>query len=123
MRGARRGCPSLLSLGGRAGRPSRPAEMELPQIPDRPRRRLHRLVLDQDHTHRPQADARHRRGTAGEPMSDYSDILRLALALALGGAIGFERRWHGHAAGPHTNALVAFAAALFVMIGFDLDVA
>lgn len=48
---------------------------------------------------------------------DLFDIARLALALVLGAAIGFERRWHGHAAGPHTNALVAFGAALFLLIG------
>lgn len=48
---------------------------------------------------------------------DLGDIGRLALALALGAVIGFERRWHGHAAGPHTNALVAFGAALFLLIG------
>lgn len=53
-------------------------------------------------------------------MIDYLDVARLALALLLGGVIGFERRWHGHAAGPHTNALVAFGAALFVAIGRDL---
>jgi putative Mg2+ transporter-C (MgtC) family protein len=51
---------------------------------------------------------------------EYPDIALLALALILGGAIGFERRWHGHAAGPHTNALVAFGAALFVMMGHEL---
>ena len=53
-------------------------------------------------------------------MMDYSDITRLALRFLLGGAIEFERRWHGHAAGPHTNALVAFGAALFVMMGREL---
>jgi len=49
------------------------------------------------------------------------DVTRLALALLLGGVIGFERRWQGHAAGPHTNALVAFGAALFVLIGKELS--
>ena len=53
-------------------------------------------------------------------MMGYFDVAQLALALGLGGAIGFERRWHGHAAGPHTNALVAFGAALFVMMGREL---
>lgn len=53
-------------------------------------------------------------------MMDFADVLRLALALILGGAIGFERRSHGHAAGAHTNALVAFGAALYVLIGHDL---
>lgn len=51
---------------------------------------------------------------------DYALVGRLALAVALGGAIGFERRWHGHAAGPHTNGLVAFGSALFVLIGVQL---
>jgi putative Mg2+ transporter-C (MgtC) family protein len=49
-------------------------------------------------------------------MSDFDLFLRLMVALALGAAIGFERRWRGHAAGPHTNGLVAMGAALFVAI-------
>ncbi len=50
-------------------------------------------------------------------MNDQDILLRLLLALVLGGAIGLERRWRGHEAGPHTNALVATGAALFVIIG------
>ena len=50
-------------------------------------------------------------------MIDTEILLRLALALILGGAIGFERRWHGHVAGPHTNGMVALGSALFVMAG------
>ena len=50
-------------------------------------------------------------------MIDTDILLRLALALVLGGAIGLERRWHGHVAGPHTNGMVAFGSALFVMAG------
>jgi putative Mg2+ transporter-C (MgtC) family protein len=53
-------------------------------------------------------------------MLDIHDIGRLLLALILGGAIGFERGWRGHAAGPHTNGLVALGAALFVMLARDL---
>jgi putative Mg2+ transporter-C (MgtC) family protein len=53
-------------------------------------------------------------------MEDTTILLRLFLALVFGGAIGFERRWRGHAAGPHTNALVAFGAALFVVAGQDI---
>jgi putative Mg2+ transporter-C (MgtC) family protein len=53
-------------------------------------------------------------------MLDLDILPRLFLAMLLGGAIGFERRWRGHAAGPHTNALVAFGAALFVATGQDL---
>ena len=53
-------------------------------------------------------------------MQDVDILLRLFLALVFGGAIGFERRWRGHAAGPHTNALVACGAALFVVAGLEL---
>jgi putative Mg2+ transporter-C (MgtC) family protein len=53
-------------------------------------------------------------------MSDLDILVRLLLALVLGGIIGIERRWRGHAAGPHTNGLVAFGAALFVIAGQDL---
>ncbi|MEI8146636.1 MAG: MgtC/SapB family protein, partial [Alphaproteobacteria bacterium] len=38
-------------------------------------------------------------------------LLHLLLAAALGAAIGLERRWRGHVAGPHTSALVAVGAA------------
>lgn len=51
---------------------------------------------------------------------DFQLGLRLIAAVLLGGCIGFERRWHGHAAGPHTNGLVCFGSALFVMTGASL---
>jgi putative Mg2+ transporter-C (MgtC) family protein len=41
---------------------------------------------------------------------------RVALALVLGSAIGLERRLHHHAAGLHTNALVAGGAAMFCLM-------
>src|SRR5580704_19266374 len=41
--------------------------------------------------------------------------LRLAVALFLGSAIGFERQWHQKMAGLRTNALVALGAAGFVV--------
>lgn len=53
-------------------------------------------------------------------MTDFDIIFRLFLALALGGAIGFERRWRGHEAGPHTNALVAMGSAFFIIVGVQL---
>ncbi len=53
-------------------------------------------------------------------MVDQDILLRMLLALILGGAIGLERRWRGHEAGPHTNALVAAGAALFVIAGLEL---
>jgi putative Mg2+ transporter-C (MgtC) family protein len=59
-------------------------------------------------------------GQCSPYMLDIYDIGRLLLALILGGAIGFERGWRGHAAGPHTNGLVALGAALFVMLARDL---
>jgi putative Mg2+ transporter-C (MgtC) family protein len=53
-------------------------------------------------------------------MPDIDIFLRILLALALGGVIGLERRWRGHAAGPHTNALVAAGAALFLIMAKTL---
>ena len=50
-------------------------------------------------------------------MPDQDILLRLILALLCGGVIGFERRWRGHVAGPHTDGMVAFGAALFVIAG------
>jgi putative Mg2+ transporter-C (MgtC) family protein len=41
--------------------------------------------------------------------------LRLAVALFLGSAIGFERQWHQKMAGLRTNALVALGACGFVV--------
>lgn len=41
--------------------------------------------------------------------------LRLAVALLLGSAIGFERQWHQKMAGLRTNALVALGACGFVV--------
>lgn len=43
-------------------------------------------------------------------------LLRLILAIALGGAIGFEREFHEHRAGMRTNALVSLGSALFTII-------
>jgi putative Mg2+ transporter-C (MgtC) family protein len=41
---------------------------------------------------------------------------RVALAISLGSAIGLERRLRHHAAGLHTNALVAGGAAIFCLL-------
>jgi putative Mg2+ transporter-C (MgtC) family protein len=54
-------------------------------------------------------------------MPDITILGYLILALLFGAAIGLERRWRGHVAGPHTNALVAFGAALFVAAAHDLS--
>ncbi|MCF8167043.1 MAG: MgtC/SapB family protein [Rhodoferax sp.] len=59
-------------------------------------------------------------------MSEFSDIpdaaqitritLRLLVAAALGGLLGYEREQHGKSAGVRTHMLVAMGAALFVLI-------
>jgi putative Mg2+ transporter-C (MgtC) family protein len=65
-------------------------------------------------------DNEERTGVCSCIMSDFTILLRLFLALIFGGLIGFERRWRGHAAGPHTNGLVALGAAIFVIGGQEL---
>jgi len=48
--------------------------------------------------------------------SVWTEIARLALALAVGMAIGLEREWREKAAGFRTITIVAVGAALFVML-------
>lgn len=55
--------------------------------------------------------------------SDLSDVdhvtrivLRLLLAAALGGVLGYEREQKGKAAGIRTHMLVSLGAALFIMV-------
>ena len=43
-------------------------------------------------------------------------VLRLSIAAALGGALGFEREQSGKSAGVRTHMLVALGSALFVFI-------
>lgn len=43
-------------------------------------------------------------------------LLELALAVVLGGLIGFEREWKGKPAGLRTNILICMAAVLFAEI-------
>jgi putative Mg2+ transporter-C (MgtC) family protein len=43
-------------------------------------------------------------------------ILRLSMAILLGGVIGYERETRGMAAGLRTHMLVALGAAMFVMV-------
>jgi putative Mg2+ transporter-C (MgtC) family protein len=47
--------------------------------------------------------------------------LRLALAIAMGAAVGLERQWRQRMAGTRTNALVAAGAAAFIMSALLLD--
>jgi putative Mg2+ transporter-C (MgtC) family protein len=47
---------------------------------------------------------------------DLEMVLRLALAAALGGVIGFQREWSGKEAGLRTNMLICLGAALFTVL-------
>jgi putative Mg2+ transporter-C (MgtC) family protein len=53
------------------------------------------------------------------PILDES--LNLAVAVALGAAIGLERQWRQRLAGLRTNTLVALGAATFILVGRLLD--
>jgi putative Mg2+ transporter-C (MgtC) family protein len=57
-------------------------------------------------------------------MWDLQEILRnlgsLALAAAIGGAIGFERETHGQAAGVRTNILVCVGSCLLMMLSLHM---
>lgn len=48
-------------------------------------------------------------------MSDEAAMVNLAVALALGAAVGFERQWRQRLAGLRTNTLVALGAASFTV--------
>jgi putative Mg2+ transporter-C (MgtC) family protein len=61
--------------------------------------------------------------TISQEFSDISDlerltriVVRLLLAAALGGVLGFERSQQGKSAGLRTHMLVALGAALFVIV-------
>lgn len=61
---------------------------------------------------------------AGEEFSGLNDIdffvrllIRLLLAILLGGIIGYEREQQGKAAGLRTHILVCLGAALFILLG------
>jgi putative Mg2+ transporter-C (MgtC) family protein len=66
-------------------------------------------------------------------MTEFSDlpditeftrlILRLAVAAALGGLLGWERERSGKSAGARTHMLVAMGAALFVLIPQQMNMA
>jgi len=47
-------------------------------------------------------------------------LLRLALAAALGGAIGLDREFHEKPAGLRTNMLIALGSALFAILSVQL---
>ncbi|MDG9930105.1 MULTISPECIES: MgtC/SapB family protein [unclassified Pseudomonas] len=56
----------------------------------------------------------------GQPEQMFRAGLRLVMAAALGGLLGFEREAKGKAAGLRTHMMVTLGAALFVMV-LDLD--
>jgi len=51
-------------------------------------------------------------------------VLRILLALVLGGAVGYQRQWEGKGAGLRTHILISVGSALFTVIsiyGFGED--
>ncbi len=58
-------------------------------------------------------------------MDEWHMLLRLVIALVLGGLLGVEREWAGKAAGIRTHMLVACGAAMFmglaekIVVGFS----
>ncbi|HMB08273.1 MAG TPA: MgtC/SapB family protein [Isosphaeraceae bacterium] len=50
------------------------------------------------------------------PIHEYELFLRMGAAIALGGAIGFERELHEQPAGLRTHILVSLASATFILI-------
>lgn len=51
-----------------------------------------------------------------ELFQEYESIFRVALAAAVGAALGVERHMRGRAAGLRTNALVCMASALLIVV-------
>src|SRR3546814_15443638 len=52
------------------------------------------------------------------PLSEV--VIRLSLAIALGGAIGLDREFRQKAAGLRTHILVTLEAAIFTLITFEI---
>jgi putative Mg2+ transporter-C (MgtC) family protein len=49
------------------------------------------------------------------------ELCQLVLATVLGGAIGFEREYHGQAAGFRTNLLVSMGACLMMLLSLHME--
>jgi len=60
---------------------------------------------------------------AHDPAQITRIVVRLLLAAALGGALGYERERSGKAAGIRTHMLVALGAALFVLVPLEAGMA
>lgn len=57
------------------------------------------------------------------PTTFSQALLRLALAAALGGAIGLEREYRRKSAGLRTNMLISLGSALFSILSIELGAA
>ncbi|MFO0791035.1 MAG: MgtC/SapB family protein [Pirellulales bacterium] len=51
----------------------------------------------------------------------WNDLVRIAAAAVLGGAIGLEREWKGHWAGLRTHMMVAIGCAIFILAGLSVQ--
>lgn len=65
-------------------------------------------------------DFLHAIGFEGTQTSSVALVSRIFIAAVLGGVIGFEREVHHRAAGFRTHILVAAAACLFTLLGYEL---
>jgi putative Mg2+ transporter-C (MgtC) family protein len=57
-----------------------------------------------------------------EPTNWIGVLVRLGIAIAVGGAIGFEREFERKPAGLRTHMLVSLGSALFVLVGIQTGV-
>ena len=53
-----------------------------------------------------------------EPLTEY--VIRLLIALAIGGIVGLEREFHGKPAGIRTNMLMCFGSCLIMIISIEI---
>lgn len=65
-------------------------------------------------------DAGNEIGFVSTYLPQHIIAIRLLIAAALGGLIGFEREWNTAEAGLRTHILVAVAAALFTILAFEI---
>src|SRR4051812_7879453 len=54
------------------------------------------------------------------PISEADLLIRLAVAVVLGGAVGYERELHEQPAGLRTHLLVALASATFTLVSLHV---
>lgn len=56
-------------------------------------------------------------------MEPFTVVIRIFVSAFLGGVIGFEREWHGRAAGLRTHILVSIGSTLFMLTSIGMGLA